>query len=116
MTEFFTISLLLMELSGTYVRFRKQSQGRRSHGGEEDEEEKEEKEEEEEEKEVAADRFDSVTSQAKRTEEKRKSHASEGQKQHGSSSGSIERSDRSIPGITQTCARVIRERAGKCRA
>jgi len=61
------------------------------------------------------DRFDSVTSQAKRTEEKRKSHASEGQKQHGSSSGSIERSDRSIPGITQTWARVIRERAGNAR-
>lgn len=37
------------------------------------------------------DRFDSVTSQAKRTEDKRKSRASEGQKQHGSSFGSIEK-------------------------
>ncbi|KYN14819.1 hypothetical protein ALC57_12928 [Trachymyrmex cornetzi] len=35
--------------------------------------------------------FDSVTSQAKRTEDKRKNRASEGQKQHGSSSGSIEK-------------------------
>ncbi|KYQ55718.1 hypothetical protein ALC60_05360, partial [Trachymyrmex zeteki] len=54
---------------------------------EEEKEKKEEKEEEEEE----ANRFDSVTSQAKRTEDKRKNRASEGQKQHGSSSGSIEK-------------------------
>ncbi|EZA61531.1 hypothetical protein X777_07864 [Ooceraea biroi] len=47
--------------------------------------------EEEGEKKKEANRFDSVTSQAKRTEDKRRSRASEGQKQHGSSSGSIEK-------------------------
>lgn len=82
MIEFLTISLLLIQLSGTYVRFRKQSR---------DDEVTERRGEEEVEKEEEANRFDSVTSQAKRTEDKRKNRASEGQKQHGSSSGSIEK-------------------------
>lgn len=84
MIEFLTISLLLIQLSGTYVRFRKQSRDDEvtERRGEVEEVEKEEEE---------ANRFDSVTSQAKRTEDKRKNRASEGQKQHGSSSGSIEK-------------------------
>lgn len=84
MTGFLTISLFLVALSGTYARFRKQSREYKVTGGVEGEE-KEERDEEE------TDRFDSVTSQAKRTEDKRKSRASEGQKQHGSSFGSIEK-------------------------
>lgn len=43
------------------------------------------------EEEEEANRFDSVTLEAKRTEDKRKNRASEGQKQHESSSGSIEK-------------------------
>jgi len=85
MIEFLTISLLLIVLSGTYVRFRKQSRD------DEVTERRGEKKEKEKEEDKEANRFDSVTSQAKRTEDKRKNRASEGQKQHGSNSGSIEK-------------------------